>query len=538
MFTRHEPREWLQAQQGWLVPKVSVHKYRKPKDSKPRPVPALGSGSTEVHLARVGMKDPVSANYAASYVLTKELFGDEPIDGAKILVKPNNTGFVGVFYNSPLCRPILERNRIVTDPDLQPIATQPAVIAGAVDALIDMKAGEIHLGETMLWEGGTPRAFLENGYSHVFSRPGYEGKVFFIDLYSDEETLVEHPLETRGNDLGYFTKTRIPQSLLEEKYNYFLNVPIAKMHNNTMYTLCVKNSSIGWNPKQNRWHAHGMPFAYFNADKAAEAFGFSPDPEIRYEVLRVRKPEETTSREVIVTNGQESTGPMKAYREEGEWLLQVDPHHLEGNNLVTLIMAMSYVASRAASLNGTVHNLLAKNGTRTFGLLSGIVGQEGEGPLIFGRRKYGGFACASKDPVAVETAGINIMTGWGRQDWPARMVDVSKDFGRRFRCKPDALIADSMPPWWIKLAADFTGGEWDHRRLSYDLFDLDGKGAVRRLWDVRRGAPFKLPWGVFCRPSTWIRMMFTEKGIYDNSMRFFRKSIDIPLIPGVTLVQG
>jgi hypothetical protein len=30
--------------------------------------------------------------------------------------------------------------------------------------------------------------------------------------------------------------------------------------------------------------------------------------------------------------------------------------------------------------------------------------------------------------------------------------------------------------------------------------------------------------------------MFTEEGIHRNSMRFFQKDIDIPLIPGVTLV--
>jgi hypothetical protein len=406
-----------------------------------------------------------------------------------------------------------------------------------VDALIEGGVGEIHLGETMLWEGGTPRAFIENGYAHIFSRPAYDGKVFFIDMYGEsDDDLIEHDLETRGNDLGFFTKTRIPSSLLEEKYDYFLNVPIAKMHNNTMYTLCVKNSSIGWNPKKSRWHVHGMPFAYLNAQRAAEAFNFSPEPGLEYEVLRVRKLDEKRAKDIIVTNGMESTSPMKAYREEGEWLFQVDPHHLEGNNLVTLIMAMSYVASRAASLNGTVHNLLANNGTKSFGLLSGIVGQEGEGPLIFGGRKFGGFAAASKDHVALEAAGINIMTGWGRQDWAARMVDVSRRFGRDFKVDPEPLVKDCSPPWWIKLASDFTGGEWDHGKVSYDLTDLGGKGAVRKLWDVRRGQPFKLPWGVFCRPSTWIKMMFTEKGIHENSMRFFRKSIDIPLIPGVTLV--
>jgi hypothetical protein len=116
------------------------------------------------------------------------------------------------------------------------------------------------------------------------------------------------------------------------------------------------------------------------------------------------------------------------------------------------------------------------------------------------------------------------------------MVEVSRSFGRKFGCDPQGLIDDSSPPWWIKLAADLTGGQWDYRKLSYSLMDLDGGGAVRRLWDIRRGQPFKLPWGVFCKPRTWIKMMFTEEGIHKNSMRFQRKGIDIPLIPGVTLV--
>ena len=530
------PKDWLKPQKRWLVPKVQVSRYKKPKDVKARTIKSLGKGKPTVHLARVGRKDPVSANYSASYLLTKELFKGEAVDGSKVLVKPNNTGFVGVFYNSPLLRPILEKNKIVPDPDLQPIATQPAMIAGAVDALIDMKAGEIHLGENMLWEGGTPRAFLENGYTHIFSRDEYRDKVFFIDFYEEGENIVEYDLETRGNDLGFFTKTRLPESLFEEKYDYYLNSPIAKMHNNTMYTLCVKNSSIGWNPEKRRWHAHGMPFACFDSKRVAEIFNFTPDPGLEYEVLRVRKLEEKKSREVIVTNGMESTGPMKAYKEEGEWLLNVDPHHREGNNLVTLIMAMSYVASRAASLNGTVHNLLLKNGTKTFGLLSGIVGQEGEGPLVFGGRKFGGFAAASKDPVALEAAGINIMTGWGRQDWPARMMDNSRNFGKQFNCNSDALVKDSNPPWWIKLASDLTGGEWDYRKVNYDLIDIGGQGPVKRLWDVRRGPPFKLPWGAFCKPSTWVKMMYTEKGIHQNAMKFFEKGVEIALIPGVTLV--
>jgi len=536
LFTRHEPKDWSKPGEGWLVPEVQVSKYRRPDDAEFERVEALGSGDSRVHLAKVGSREPVAANYAASYLLTRRLFEDVDVDGTKVLVKPNNTGFVGVFYGSPLLRPILRKNRIVTDPDLQPIATQPAMIAGAVDALIDMDVGEVHLGENMLWEGGTPRAFMENGYTHVFSRKQYEGKVFFIDFYEEGEDLEEYDLETKGNDLGFFTKTRLPKSLFEEKYDYFLNCPIAKMHNNTMYTLCVKNSSIGWNPAKMRWHAHGMPFAYFSSEKAAERFDFSPTPGLEYEIYRARKRTSKKSKEVIVTNKMESTGPMKAYKENGHWLMNVDPHHREGNNLATLIMAMSYVASRAASLNGTVSNLLAKNGTRTFGLLSGIVGQEGEGPLVFGARKLGGFAAASKDPIALETAGINIMTGEGDAGWAATMKGVHREFGKRFDADPAPLISDSDPPWWIKLASDLTGGEWDHTRISYDMIDLDGSGTVEKLWDVRLGRPFELPWGAYCKPGTWIRMMHTEPGIHRNAARFFEKGVEIPLIPGVTLV--
>ena len=106
MFTKHDPKDWLKAEKGWLDPKVQVSKYKKPKEVRARPLKSLGAGKTVVHLARVGRQDPVRANYASSYLLTRRLFEDEPVDGSKILVKPNNTGFVGVFYNSPCCRPI------------------------------------------------------------------------------------------------------------------------------------------------------------------------------------------------------------------------------------------------------------------------------------------------------------------------------------------------------------------------------------------------------------------------------------------------
>ncbi len=536
MFTRHKPKDWLKSEEGWLVPKVQVSRYKKPDDGEFEQLESLGSGDSNVHLVRTGSRDPIRSNYQASYLLTKRLFDDEEVDGAKVLLKPNNTGFVGVFYGSPLLRPILKKNSIVTDPDLQPIATQPAIMAGAVDALMKMEVGEVHLGENMLWEGGTPRAFLENGYSHVFSRDKYKDLVFFVDFYEEGEEVVEHDLQTKDNDLGFFDNTRLPESLFEEEYQYFLNCPIAKMHNNTMYTLCVKNSSIGWNPTKMRWHAHGMPFAYFSSEEAAERFDFSPSEGLDYDILRARKRKAKRSKNVVVTNGMECTGPMKAYKENGHWLMNVDPHHREGNNLVTLTMAMSYVASRAASLNGTVNNLLLENGTKTFGLVSGIVGQEGEGPLVFGPRKLGGFAAASKDPVALETASINIMTGEGDDDWPAMMKSRSRHFGNQFNVDPTALIADSDPPWWIKVASDLTGGEWDYRKINYDMMDLSHEGPVDKLWDVRLGRPFELPWGVFCKPGTWIKMMHTEPGIHANATRFFEKGVEIPLIPGVTLV--
>ena len=124
-------------------------------------------------------------SYASAYDLTIKTFQSKAkIKGARVLIKPNNTGFVGIFKNPQLSE-VLKKNGITYDADHQPIATQPSLLKGAVDALLELGVKEIHIGENMLWDGGAPRAFFETGYAQIFSDKKYAGKVYFIDLMND-----------------------------------------------------------------------------------------------------------------------------------------------------------------------------------------------------------------------------------------------------------------------------------------------------------------------------------------------------------------
>ena len=57
---------------------------------------------------------------------------------------------------------------------------------------------------------------------------------------------------------------------------------------------------------------------------------------------------------------------------------------------------MGYVIIRYIGMYASIAEALRKRGSEIVGMLSGIVGMDGEGPLIYGRRRLGGFALASK----------------------------------------------------------------------------------------------------------------------------------------------
>ena len=160
-FREHEPASW-NVDNFEYAPELHPELYTK-VDYQVKTVNSVPDGP-KVLVARVpeGTKEEnTTYNYTTAYDLTYNLLKDfQKLNGGKVFVKPNNTGFVGIFKHNPKLQPILEKNGISDDADHQPLATQPATLQGIVDALLDLGAAKIHIGENMLWDGGTPRAFF------------------------------------------------------------------------------------------------------------------------------------------------------------------------------------------------------------------------------------------------------------------------------------------------------------------------------------------------------------------------------------------
>src|SRR5271157_3745196 len=292
-FILHSPSEWY-GDNFNFTPELHYDRYYLLPD------PALNhiGPDTEdqaVYIAHVGDVPPAEMatyNYSSSYLLAQKLITQVPnIAGAKVLVKPNNTGFIGLFYNNPQLREILTKKKgMKEDADHQCIATQPAVVAGIVDALLDAGVVEVHIGEDMLWDCGTPRAFSETGYTQYFCQEKYDGKVFFVDFYENDNTEVAQlPIAQGEYDLGGYTECYPPQALFDEGYAIIISAAIAKIHNCAYYTLAAKNFSVSWNPRRPmkgippRWHIHGLPMDCFTPEYLKQVLGDDFEPVFFYE---------------------------------------------------------------------------------------------------------------------------------------------------------------------------------------------------------------------------------------------------------------
>ncbi|GAB4324498.1 MAG: hypothetical protein Kow0069_30100 [Promethearchaeota archaeon] len=516
-----------------------------------------------VFFARVPAGDAAATtrwNYACARALTREVASDvDGVDGGKVLVKPNNTGFVGIFSHDPRLRATMERNGVVLhDPDQQPFATQPAVVAGVVDAfLFDLGAAEVHVGENMLWSGGTPRAFWETGYAQYFSRPVYDGKVWFVDFYEgDDAPLAERPIPTAGMEVGAFRKVHPPKALFDEGYDLFFLASIAKVHNCSFYTLAAKNSSISWNPRKRqgdvlpRWHAHGLPLDPFDAEFAGRLVGRGFDPKWEYEVLGVTEfgsPAKTggqagtaTVTRVVVTDGLKSTAPVRTYPSYGGRVLQVDPHHHAGSNLLTSQLGVIYLVTRSNGMFASVVKALRESGTEVACLVSGVVGQEGEGPLVYGSLRRGGFAAASRNFTALERCCVDAMFGSDEAGFAgfASRWNAAKAEALGFEETWPALEADSKVPWTLAHLGELLSERWQAWDVPVELLDWTGPGSppledATQLHLARVGPPFRFTDSFYCSLPTWLELAYCERGVREHFSDFVKKGVEVPLVPGV-----
>jgi coenzyme F420 hydrogenase subunit beta len=556
-FNTHHPSEWNMDNYNYSAT-INQEHYKK-ADSK-ETVINKGEGDP-VFVAKTpnGSKEEMTKfQYASSYDLTKKLlekFGK--VNDGKILIKPNNTGFVGVFKHDALAE-ILKQNGITDNADHQPIATQPAIMAGMVDALLELGAKEIHIGENMLWNGGVERAFYETGYCEVFKDKKYRNKVFFIDFYeNDPPTNCLEKIELKKTSYcktDYYDSCYPPKALFAEKYDLILISSVAKSHNCAFYTLSNKNFSVSWNPRKKtgkiepRWHIHGMPADVFKPETIKEILGkdFKRKNKIFVREVyrhrwnfkdkqRVVKPKKS---QLILSNNLMSSGLLNHFKSFGNDVLDVDPHHWTGINIGLLTLGMGYLINRYTRMFGAIINKLKDQGTPVGVICSGIVGQEGDGPLAYGKTKYGGFNAASFDHTAIERVVTDIMYGESEGGYCAYLKKRQAERMKLHKIECPELIDEIDNLWTFRIMHDLIGGNFEINSIPITLLNYTNDSKYdsikpTQVYSLREGLPFRSSLGYYCNPDLWLKLLHNNESLYMQMFLIEMGSIVIPLIPGV-----
>ena len=556
-FRHHEPKEWNANLFNYSA-EVHQEEYKSLKFTESE----LQSGEGEpVFIAKtpVGSKMEITqSQYASSFDLTMKLLQKEPkIKGGKVLIKPNNTGFVGIFKNDVL-KDVLDKNGITDDADHQPIATQPAMLAGMVDALLELGAKQIDIGENMLWDGGTPRAFFETGYATIFSDRKYRNKVYFIDFYEDDpptNTLEKVPLEKTAYCEGdYYNTCYPPKALFSEKYDYILIASVAKSHNCAFYTLSNKNFSVSWNPRKKtgkiepRWHIHGVPLEIFNPKRIKKILGKDFKRKNKIYVRDVYKHKwhftdkqqvvKPAKSQIVLSNQFMSGALLNHFKSFNNEVLDVDPHHWSGINIGLLTLGMGYLINRYTRIFGAVVNKLSAQGTKVGAIVSGIAGQEGDGPLIYGNTKYAGFSAASFDHVALERLLCDMMYGIGAGGYAEYLIDRQKQRMDLHKIDSPELLDAPKDLWTFRIMHDLIGGNNDLKKIPVTILNYTQDSSfnslkVEEMYKLRDGAPFLSSLGYYCDPDLWLKLLHNNESLYLQMFLIERGSIEIPLIPGV-----
>ncbi len=522
-FERIPPRAIHErAASDWFTPLVNPELY---VPLKPIRRSELWSGSEgEIFAARVPEWIEVpKCSYAASRALVSELL--QGLGAAeKVLIKPDSDISAGQFLTDPKLKPIARENGVSAHADLQPLSTQPAVLAGVIDALLEHGAEEIHVAMDSPWLNPLKVAW-ELGYVKVLSDKKYEGKVFFVDLYSNSTELENLPIKwAEGYELGFFTYAMPPKSLFDERYDLVLPLSTAKTHSTTVYSLLMKNFGWLWIPRRYRWHINGVPLRLFNREFAEQYLGCEIPSDRTFEIIRA-------GRKAILTNGYSFSVPLDVCVEGGEELVVSEPH-VHASNLVPFLLSMGYSIIRYIGMFATVLDELDRVGTRVAGLISGVIGMEGEGPLLYGRRRFGGFMFAGKNPLALETLALDVMFGSAGGGFDHVLAQLNERFCNMYLIEEDLredALMDAMDPWTLRLAEELLREERDPSRYTLTLIDFEGAGDVHAPWDLRSGPPFELPKHVYISTKNLLKCVYLTEKLYRHAFDVIDKGISLPL---------
>lgn len=510
------------AASNWFTPPVNPELY---VPLRPVRKSELWSGSEgEVFAARVPEWIEIpKCSYAASRALISELL--QGLGAAeKVLIKPDSDISAGQFLTDPKLKLIARENGVSAHADMQPLSTQPAVLAGAIDALLEHGAEEIHVAMDSPWLDPL-RVAWELGYARVLSDKKYEGRVFFVDLYGNSTEFENLPIKwAEGYELGFFAYAAPPKPLFDEKYDLVLLLSTAKTHSTTVYSLLMRNFGWLWMPRRYRWHINGVPLRLFNREFAEQYLDYEIPSDRTFETIRV-------GRKVILTNGYSFSAPLDVCVEGGEELVVSEPH-VHASNLVPFSLSMGYSIIRYIGMFATVLDELDRVGTKVAGLISGVVGMEGEGPLVYGRRRFGGFMLAGKNPLVLETLALDAMFGGAGGGFDHVMVQLNEQFCHRYLVEEDLredALMDAMDPWTLRLAEELLREERDPSRYTLTLLDFEGVNEIRTPWDLRNGPPFELPKHVYISTKNLLRCVYLTEKLYKHAFEVIDKGISLPL---------
>ncbi len=289
-----------------------------------------------------------------------------------------------------------------------------------------------------------------------------------------------------------------------------------------------------------RWHIHGLPMHAFDIDYLKQVLGNDFQPQYDYRFKEVENPETLTQvkgpKLVSICTDKDESAPIKTYMSCGQRVLQIDPHHHAGANLITLNLGMQYLVVRYTGIFATMVKELNAQGTKVGTICSCIVGQEGEGPLIYGSLRYGGFNLAGFNHAGVESIALNIMMGKDKRGFAGFVEGSNKALQNEYQIQSEELLNDARKPWTLTLLNKLTRGEINPAKIPLEYMDFTQKLPLKSAQDVyqlRKGSPFTFTDAFYCSPKTWLRLIHTEEGLYKHATKFFQKGVEIPLIPGV-----
>ncbi|MFB0544472.1 MAG: DUF362 domain-containing protein [Asgard group archaeon] len=497
LYDRIMPKSLVREGEDWYEPSVEPLTVSVELTYK---VKVLGAGEIPVYVVRGNLGDLI----VTSYVLVRDVFKtlierenlQASIRGGKVLVKPNCTLPPGLFVMNENTKRLMEINNISQESNYQTVDTPASVLQATVDVLLEYDPEEVAVGESVIWPGGTKRAFYELGYSKIFSHSKYS-KVTFVDLHQSEYIELEEKPDPKK--LSYeieeaATRAEIPRALFDENWSLIVNLPGLKTHTNALYTLSLKGFSISFLKPKTRYRIHGIPeesFMQFDQKRSIESI--SEREEISREEQKHFQIQKVGKTKIVIEGSGSTTLPVTTYTHFNQALLHVDPLQKKGSYLGLLALSAAYLSTRYMVIASQIIKKLRKKGTKFVSLIYGTHAMDGEGPLIHGKSRRLNVAIAGMDPIAAERIALEVMFSESEKLTGIKLSELMYKFYQRYNVFNDELLDEVSDLWTLKLGNELGVGEYRLEHIRTIILDAEG-GEITNFADLRSGEkPFEIP---------------------------------------------